>query len=148
MNEKEMRETTVPTFSTVEELSKYVTELSTQEHDYGTCCYAMSMAAVAAFNFMANKLGVTGFQASCADMDIIRRTSGLKRFKVVDLENLLYPQYSDKFLDFETEIQNNAKWLKTEALNNLKICPESHPNVIQHWKRLSGLSVPGEATDL
>src|SRR5574343_1229666 len=96
MNEQEMRESEVPTFDTIEELSKYVAELVSQDHDYGTCCYAMSMSAVAAFNFVAHKLGVTGFQASCADLDILRRTRYLKGpFAIQNYSNLLYPQYAD-----------------------------------------------------
>ena len=74
MTEQEMRDTEVPRANTIGELSDYIESLVQQEHDYGTCVYAMSMAATAAFNYVARRLGVTGFQASCADMDVLRRT--------------------------------------------------------------------------
>ena len=77
-DEKEMRDAKVPWPKTEEQLQQYVNSLVERPHDYGTCVYAMSMAATAAFNYVAGQLGVTGFQSSCADMDVIRRTRGYK----------------------------------------------------------------------
>jgi hypothetical protein len=65
--EAEMRDSEAPTHGTVEELAAYVRVLVERPHDYGTCVYAMSLAATAAFNFVAHKLGVTMFQASWGD---------------------------------------------------------------------------------
>jgi hypothetical protein len=139
MNEQEMRVSTVPTLETIEELCKYVNELVSQDHDYGTCCYAMSMSAVAAFNFVASKLGVTGFQASCADLDILRRTRRLERFQISDLSNLLYPQYADKFKSFDEAIADNSEWLSKKAAELLKKSPNAHPNVLSHWRFLASM---------
>lgn len=94
MTEAKMREADVPWPKSEEELMAYVRGLVDRHHDYGTCVYAMSMAAVATFRYVASALEVTGFQASCADMDILRRTRGLKHgFRLVDYGNLLYPRY-------------------------------------------------------
>lgn len=94
LTEQQMRDADVPWPETVEELAEYVTSLVDRPHDYGTCVYAMSMAALAAMYHVAKKLGVTGFQASCADMDILRRSRRLDDgFRIVNYSNLLYPQY-------------------------------------------------------
>src|SRR5690606_31751241 len=77
MDEAQMRAAEVPWPETMDELTAYIEGLVEREHDYGTCVYAMSMAAVAAFQHVAKRLGVTGFQASCADMDVLRRTRNL-----------------------------------------------------------------------
>ena len=63
MCEQDMRAAEVPSAGTIGELSDYIESLVQQEHDYGTCVYAMSMAATSAFNYVAHQLGVTGFQA-------------------------------------------------------------------------------------
>ena len=91
MTEQELRGYKVPTPRSIDELTNIICDLTERKHDYGTCVYAMSIAATAAFNYMASTLGVTGFQASCADMDVLRRTRGyehgfqvIKRSQVAD----------------------------------------------------------------
>jgi hypothetical protein len=138
-SEKEMRESKVPTFDTIEELSNYVSELVSQDHDYGTCCYAMSMSAVAAFNFVARRLSVTGFQTSSADLDILRRTRNMERFQVIDLSKLLYPQYADNFKDFNKTIADNSEWLSKKAAELIVKSPNAHPSVLSHWRFLASL---------
>lgn len=89
--EHQLREEEVITPKSVKELTKYINDLVKQKHDYGTCVYAMSMAATAAFNYVSSELGVSGFQASCADLDFIRRSRGIKGpFMIVDLYDELY----------------------------------------------------------
>lgn len=145
--EKEMREGKVPTFDTLPELMEYVEALTTREHDYGTCCYAMSMAATAAFNYVARQLGVSGFQASCADMDVLRRTRGLSHgFLIVDFEKLLYPQYRDNVLGFDDLLAKNAEHLAPIARQKLAEAPNAHPNVLAHWRLVAELlRVPPDA---
>ena len=140
MTEQEMRDSEVKKVTTIEELSSYIAELVNQKHDYGTCVYAMSMAAVATFYYVAHKLGVTGFQASCADLDFLRRTRRIENFKILDLENLLFPQYQDEFKSYEELIKENKSWLSKEAEKRLAANPEAHPGVIKHWKKLATLN--------
>jgi hypothetical protein len=78
MTEEQLREFKTPWPQSIEELNDIIQALVERQHDYGTCVYAMSIAAVAAYNFVAHKLGTTGFQAGCADLDIVRRNRSLK----------------------------------------------------------------------
>jgi hypothetical protein len=137
--ELEMQEEKIPTFKTIEELSAYIKALVERPHSYGTCVYALSHASVAAFNFIASSLGVTGFQASIADLDILRHTRDLQKGCVVNFENLLYPQYSDKFRSFEQLVEDNKEWLKVEAKKKLESSPNAHPEVLAHWNKLAAL---------
>jgi hypothetical protein len=141
--EQEMREAKVPWPKTRQELIEYIDSLVNRPHDYGTCVYAMSMAAVAAYNYVASKEGATGFQASCADMDIIRRNRAINgNFILLKLEDALYPQYNlpARLAEFLTS-EDSKKWLAEEAQKNLdKARGESpigaHPEVIAHWEKL------------
>src|SRR5690349_10418560 len=45
--EKEMRDAADPWPYTEKQLKEYIASLVDRQHDYGTCCYAMSLAAVA-----------------------------------------------------------------------------------------------------
>lgn len=135
--ETEMRETPSPQPYTPEQLVEYVASVVDKQHDYGTCVYAMSLAATAAFNYVANKLGVTGFQASCADLDFIRRSRGIKGpFMLIKGEDALYPQY-DLPEKLATAMKEWVPWLKEEAAKKLAKNADAHPNVIAHWERLA-----------
>lgn len=136
--ENEMRDETAPTFETVEELQEYVTSLIDREHDYGTCVYAMSLAATAAFNHVASKLGVTGFQASCADLDILRRTRRLDGpFLILKAEDELYPQYDNQKTLEETRV-SWKEWISERAKKKLEEnASHAHPDVVAHWKALA-----------
>lgn len=136
--EREMREAEVPTFDALSDLHAYIEGLVEREHDYGTCVYAMSMAAVATFNYVAHRLGVTGFQASCADLDILRRTRRLKGpFMLLDGEKALFPQY-----DLEKEVHewlhsaDLRSWLAKEARRLLDERDLTAPAVAAHWRKL------------
>jgi hypothetical protein len=140
VEEKEMREAKVPTFVTLAEVSAYIDELVTQEHGYGTCVYAMSMAAVAAYNYVASKLEVTGFQASCADLDIVRRNRRLEHgFRLVDYQDLLYPQYCDSehFPGYKELLEELKKELGEAAAKLLEETPCANPDVLKHWAMLA-----------
>jgi hypothetical protein len=140
MTEKELRESKVPYIKTESELVEYIGNLVDREHDYGTCVYAMSMAAVATYRYVGGKLGVTGCQASCADMDILRRNRMMNSgFMLLNYENLLYPQYCNKeyFPGWETLIKNNREHLAQKAQEKLAEHSDAHPDVIRHWKMLA-----------
>ena len=146
MTEKELREVKDFWPKSDGELTDYINKLVNRPHDYGTCVYAMSLAAVAAFNYVAGKLGVTGFQASMADLDFIRRTRRLEMFSIIDFENLLYPQYLNKenFPNLQQLISKNAAWLKEKAAKKLsEIDPNNpvHPDVKSHWEYLASLEL-------
>jgi hypothetical protein len=134
--EVEMRDAKVPWPSTIEELTEYIQSLVEREHDYGTTVYAMSMAAVAAYNYVAHKKGTSGFQASCADIDIIRRNRGWKgSLMLINGENMLYPQYNihEKVND---ALDKWADWAAGEAAERLAKCPDTCKEVKDHWEKL------------
>lgn len=139
-----MREQEVPTPKDSAELGRYIDGLVNQQHSYGTCVYAMSMAATAAFNMVASRLGVTGFQASCADLDIVRRTRRIKGpFMLIKLEDALYPQCDllGKVRDEFLQSENSREWLRAEAQKCLDEAEKDgfpvHPNVKTHWHLLA-----------
>lgn len=135
--EVELREAKVPWPKTSKQLQDYIDSLLSRTHDYGTCVYAMSMAAEAAFNYVSGQLGVTGFQASCADMDFLRRTRGIKGpWMILKGEDALYPQY-DLHEKVEKMLEEAKSWLKEQALERLQNTTFAHPNVLEHWKKLS-----------
>lgn len=141
MNEQQLRDYKVPWPETMEELSAIITQLTDRQHDYGTCVYAMSIAATAAFYHVAKKLGVTGFQASCADMDILTRTRHMERFRISDYANLLYPQYCDaEHFPGWRDLLGSPElrpWLRERAQKLLAERENAHPNVVAHWEMLS-----------
>lgn len=138
--EGEMRDCPDPWPKTAKELAEYTAKLVDRPHDYGTCCYAMSLAAVAAFNYVASALGVTGFQASCADLDFLRRTRRMKHgFMILDGANLLYPQ-DDLVEKARKFVEEKRVELAAAARAELaKAGDHVSPGVIEHWKMLATL---------
>lgn len=138
LDEQGLREAEAPTPDTMAELAGVIEGLVHREHDYGTCVYAMSIAATAAFNHVARKLGVTGFQASCADMDILTRTRHMKGpWCITDMENTLYPQY-DVQARLAEYIADNRDWQREQAQKLLdERGNDAHPGVVAHWRKLA-----------
>ena len=116
------------------------------EHDYGTVCHAMAaigLAAMWAFNNSEGaRGGITGFQAGCVMWDVIRHMNyednkcGLR---LLDMDNLLYPQYEHKF----TAISKDT-WdaVKKEAQKRLLERGATHPDVVAHWESIVNGKVP------
>ena len=138
--EAQLRELDMPWPHTEVELGKIIAVLVNRQNDYGTCVYAMSIAAEAAFNFVAHKLGTTDFQANCADMDFLKRIRGYKSgFAILNYENLLYPQYREKFdrYQFDALIAENKEELRDVARELLAKNKNPHPDVKSHWERIA-----------
>lgn len=135
--EAELRDTKDPWPLTKEQLIEYIESLIHRGHDYGTCCYAMSLAATAAFNYVAGVLGSTGFQASCADLDFLRRSRSIKGpFILLKGEDALFPQY-DLREKLEEALTEWSLWLKQEAQKKLKHAEGAHPDAVAHWRKLT-----------
>jgi hypothetical protein len=136
--EAEMRAAEDPWPYTREQLLEYIDSLTERGHDYGTCVYALSLGALAAFNYIARKLGVTGFQSSCADLDFIRRNRNISGpFILLKAEDALYPQY-DLREKLDEALGEWHPWLKEEAKKKLAETEHAHPAVVAHWKKLAG----------
>jgi hypothetical protein len=130
--EAELRDLAKPWPRTQDELHAYIESLVKRDHDYGTCVYAMSLSALAAFNYVAHKLGVTGFQASCADLDIVRRSRSIEGpFMLTKGQDMLFPQY-----DPLGEVEKALKATDPSAV---------HPDVWAHWQALVKNAPPEQA---
>ena len=135
-SEQELRGCKVPFPRRRRDLQRIVDAVVKRQHDYGTCVYAMSIAAEASFNYVSHVLGCTGFQASCADLDFLRRTRLMKYgFQIINYENLLYPQYKDKFPTREQVLRDNIDQIG-KAAEELLSERDAHPNVRRHWEDL------------
>lgn len=147
--EEELREMQAPWPDTLEELNEVISVMAARDHTYGTCVYAMSFSAVAAFNYICHAQGTTGFQASCADMDILRRTRCIDGpFSFRTFRDMLYPQSGEKFACTITKhvwewLQEKAKELIAEddkAGKNGRML--AHSEVRAHWERIVSGTVP------
>lgn len=90
-------------------------------HDYGTMCHAIAATAIATAQVGSREFGITGFQAGAIMWEFIRNwnySSNKTGLKLVNYDNLLYPQYEDKF---EKTISSYT-WeaLQKEAKNRIK----------------------------
>ena len=92
-------------------------------HDYGTVCHAMAsvgLAAMFAFNNSEGaRGGITGFQAGCVMWDVIRNMnyeSNKCGLRLIDMDNLLYPQYEYKFHTIDS---NTWRAVQKEAKNKI-----------------------------
>lgn len=139
--EQVLRERSTPWPKTLAELNNLIHEVTSGTHTYGSVVEAMGIVAAATLNYMGSELGVSGFQASCADLVTIRRQRLIKSpFTLINLDQVLYPQYDihDKIDEFITDC---AEWISTEAQKLLDNDSKyAHPAVIQHfqhWERLA-----------
>lgn len=142
MSEAELREVKTLWPKTIEELNQIIKDLTERGHDYGTCVYAMSLCAEAAFNYAAHMVGATGFQASCADLTFIGRSRSMKDgFRIIDYNKLLYPQYltSEHFPSIQELLEENKERLKKRASEMLATEDHAHENVKSHWKTIAEL---------
>lgn len=122
---------------------KYVEE--NFNYDYGVAPRAMAQAALAVSWYLCDKFGITGFQASFMMWDFIKdwqfrnnRTS----LKILDYDNMLFPQYEYKFVD---KTISSRVWasLQEAAKENLeKDSEHAHPAVIAHWQSIVDGKVP------
>jgi hypothetical protein len=133
----------------MDELVTYLTPVIEREHDYGTSAAAASVAALAAFNFVCKKLGLTGFQAGFAALDFYGRAMSIDGgFIVLKLQDMLYPQYDlpQKLHEYMTE-ESTIQWLADEARKKLaNVDPFTHPDVLKHWEHLAAQRPPTNPT--
>lgn len=133
------------TFDTLPEFIRHV--MNDYYHDYGTVCHAISACAVATA-WACTKMdgacgGITGFQAGFVMWGFIRHwtyTNNKCGMKLLDYDNLLFPQYGYKFEKTISEetwrvVQTHAKSLLSERI-------DAHPAVIEHWKSIVDGNLP------
>jgi len=145
MTETELQNYEVPRIESLDDLKKFITEMEQNGQSYDTAPYAVALASYATFLYMAGRLGISGFQASWADMQFLKRTRNMKDgFRILDYSELLYPQYEDKFnLTMDKLIGENIEHLKSKAIELLEKNKNddgtysAHEEVVTHWKRIA-----------
>jgi hypothetical protein len=132
---------------TLETLPEFGKKLfDTYEHDYGTIVHAITAFAVGAA-WAANNhpgAGITGFQASFVMWGFIKqwsKTSNELGLRMIDWDDLMYPQHKDRFvLSIDTKqaakLQEKAKAEIAGQNGNV------HPNVMAHWQKLAAGEMP------
>lgn len=141
--EQEFRNEAAPWPDTIAELNEYIESLLAFDHDYDTAVYALSLSAVATFQHVAKTLGVSGFQASCADLDFLRRTRSMKcPFILIRGDEMMYPQY-DLHRKLDEALHDWQQWAAEEAKRLLATdMTHTAPHVRAHWEKLASYKKP------
>ena len=110
---------------------------------YGEAPRAMAQAALAVAWYLSSEFGITGFQAGFVMWDFIQgwtKTHNKCGLKLVDYDDMLYPQYDYKF---EKTISSSV-WesLQKQAKKNLESNKYAADRVIAHWKSIADGNVP------
>jgi hypothetical protein len=117
----------------VETLPEFVRHLTEDySHDYGTICHAVAAAGIAAMYAVDNSPtgGITGFQAGCIMWQVIREwnfQNNKTGLKILDYDNLLYPQYKASFVSISSKIWESVK---KEAQNKIN----QNNDKVEKWK--------------
>ena len=138
---------------TIETLPAFINHIMNEyEHDYGTICHAIAACALAAA-WATNRHkqgGITGFQAGFVMWDFIKEWKYIENktgLKIVDYDNMLYPQYENKF--DKVISKKTFEGIQKEAINRLVEyynTPENeryiHPDVAKHWRSIAAGNAP------
>lgn len=132
----------IRSFDELTDFLKYVEENC--NCGYGEAPRAMAQAALAVAWYLADRFGITGFQSGFVMWDFIRDwaySSNKCGLRILDYDNMLYPQYEDKFC--KTTI-NRHTWsaLQKEAKERLRDSAYASPTVIRHWESIAKGVVP------
>lgn len=115
------------------------------DHDYNTSAEAVSNITVAAFNYAASTIGITGFQAGWAGLNALRQIKNIEGpFAVIDGTKFLFPQYDlHKQLDeWHEEWKPALSELAKKKLNEKDNI--AHPKVKERWEYYAHLDAPAE----
>lgn len=130
---------------TFEDLTAFLKDVKENyNYDYGVAPRSIAQAALAVAWYLSGEFGITGFQAGFVMWDFLfgwQFTNNRTSMKIVDYDNMLYPQYDHKF---EKTISSRV-WAKIQeaAKENLeKDSENAHPAVVEHWKSIVDGKVP------
>ena len=125
---------------TISEFIRHLTE--DYDHDYGTICHACVAAALGAIHSIDNsdQGGITGFQAGAIQSEFIVHW-GVTRVpaRIQSYDDLLYPQYEDKFSGIPKDVWED---LVIKARTNLKEKDYMVDEVRKHMESISNGVVP------
>jgi len=131
----------------IDGLPEFIRELTEDyQHDYGTICHAIAAAAVAAAWAVERSPsgGITGFQAGAVSWEILKGWGGITLgdtgSRIVNFDDLLFPQYVEKFTSIPEET-----WSKLMASAKERLAGDTSfvvPAVLDHWKSVANGEVP------
>lgn len=138
--------------NTTDELAEFVKFISNVPLDYGTAVYAQCAAMLAAQHVInqGEQGGITGFQAGFIGWEMVKKfmSVGDCGLSLVDWENMLYPQYEERFEKTmsrkifeglqEKAKERLAKSNDDESINGYSI----HPEVRKHMESIVNGVVP------
>lgn len=112
---------------------------------YGSSPRAIAQAALATAWYLSGRFGITGFQSGATLWDFIEDWSSVGKqtqcAKIIDYDNMLYPQYEDKFdKSITPEVWESIQKAAKSKLE--KDAKYAHPNVVKHWKSIVAGKVP------
>lgn len=134
--------------NTPEELAEFVKFISNVPLDYGTAVYAQCAAMLAAQHVMnqGKQGGITGFQAGFIGWEMVKKfmSVGDCGLSLIDWENMLYPQYEERFektisRDIFEGLQKKAKECLAKTDNKRLML---HPDVRKHMESIVSGVVP------
>ena len=141
---KETLENERRSIDSLDELTEYIKNVKDNYNiGYGTAPRAIAQAVLATAWYLSKEFGITGFQAGCVMWDFIRDWSYSHNkcgLKIVDYDNMLYPQYNYKFQ--KTISLDTYEALQKTAKENLESCEHAHPDVVKHWQSIANGNVP------
>lgn len=133
---------------TTEDVKNLVGEVITDfNYDYGVAPRSISAAIVAIANYMSRKMGITGFQAGFVMWGFIKGFMRIGKcgLKLVDYDDMLYPQYEYKFVEKKIS-KETWKNIQKQAKINLEENEKKHYHageyVVNHWKSIVDGNVP------
>lgn len=128
----------------LKDLDRFIEKMNGFEHDYGTMCHATVAVILASAWSMAKENGITGFQAGLIMLVFLREWKFRNNYaglKIVDYDNMLYPQYEDKFEKIITKETFEA--LQKQAAERLEKASDNvNLEVMAHWRDIVNGKIP------
>lgn len=116
--------------------------LEDYRHDYGTICHALSAGSLTAIHAMNRapgaRGGITGFQAGCVMWEFIRNFKYKNNkcgLKLLDMDNLLYPQYADKFHAISRNAWEAVRKEAAERIKQSEAAHEKYEDDMEQYKK-------------
>lgn len=140
-------------FGEKDSIDEFASELDKKyEHDYGTCVHAAAAVAKAAICKASRMFGLTGFQHGCILSLLMRNEFGIGReigSKILDMDNLLFPQYMRNFVELKIS-KRCAENLRKRAVEKIKEAKAKKEivskRVFAHWQWIAAGNLPSFVT--
>ena len=128
----------------IKNLSNFITEILEKiPRTYDNDCHIVTIAAIAAAYAISKELSITGFQASCIMWEFIQnwtKKNNKTGLKLIDYDDMLYPQYKYKF----EKVISKETWEALQLEATKRLLEENHVcnEVKEHWKNIIKGIVP------